>query len=309
MITREDKIAAIRREIALRKNVYPKRIEMGRMSKDKANREIEVMEAILHDYIGPEPSLTVHRRKGNDMKKLALAGALLASTAIPAAARLQIAFTDGTSVITCADGQACDLSGPSNNILVLNETVGAFHIVGTVAASTSALGGNNLQFSTSLIQNTGPTLGHLTAIVGDTNFIGPADAVRESASLTFNNATGSGASTLRFFADPANGQPAGVGLAIPGVQLFSTSGSPVTDPDSFAGTNLSPFAAGGLFSMTETANLALKAGGSITGFNESMESSSAIPEASTWAMLGLGFGGLAFLGAKRARKDRFASLA
>ena len=93
--------------------------------------------------------------------------------------------------------------------------------------------------------------------------------MRESASLTFNNATGSGASTLRFFADPANGQPAGVGLAIPGVQLFTTSGTPVTDPDSFAGTNVSPFSADGPFSMTETANLALKAGGSITGFNES----------------------------------------
>jgi hypothetical protein len=59
MITRADKIAAIRREIALRKNVYPKRISIGKMSLDKANREIEVMEAVLRDYIGPEPSLTV----------------------------------------------------------------------------------------------------------------------------------------------------------------------------------------------------------------------------------------------------------
>lgn len=60
--------------------------------------------------------------------------------------------------------------------------------------------------------------------------------------------------------------------------------------------------------MTETANLALRAGGSVTGFNESMQTA-AIPESSTWAMLALGFGGLAFLGAKRARKDRLALLA
>ena len=40
------------------------------------------------------------------MKKLLLTAALLASTAIPAAATLQIAFTDGTNVVTCADGQA-----------------------------------------------------------------------------------------------------------------------------------------------------------------------------------------------------------
>jgi hypothetical protein len=132
--------------------------------------------------------------------------------------------------------------------------------------------------------------------------------VEESASLTFNSAVGSGASTLRFFADSANGQPAGIGLNIPGTELFSTSGTPVTDPDSFAGTNSSPFDATGLFSLTETANLALKAGGSITGFNESM-ATTAVPEPSVWAMLVMGFGGLAFLGAKRARKDRLASLA
>jgi len=239
------------------------------------------------------------------MKKLVLAAALLAST--PAAATLQIAFTDGTNVVTCADGQACDLAGSANNLLLLNTTVGNFHIIGTVAASSSALGDDNLQLSTSLLQNTGATLGHLGIIVGDTNFLGPVNAVRESASLTFNNAVGSGASTLSFFADSANGQPAGIGLAVPGTQLFTTSGSPATDPDSFSGTNLSPFAAGGLFSMTETANLALRAGGSITGFNESMATTQ-IPEPSTWAMLALGFGSLVFLGAKRARKDRLALL-
>jgi hypothetical protein len=233
------------------------------------------------------------------MTKALLAGAgALALLSSPALATLQIAFTDGTNVVTCADGQACDLSGPANNIIILNETVGAFHIIGTVAASVSGVGDDNLQFSTSLIQNTGSTLGHLAAIVGDTNFLGPVEAVRESASLTFNNAVGSGASTLNFFADPANGQPAGVGLNVPGTELFSTSGVPASDPDSFAGTHTSPFAASGLFSMTETANLALRPGGSITGFNESMQSTP-IPEPSTWAMLIAGFAGMGWLGWKR----------
>ena len=49
----EQKIAAIRREIALRRNVYPRRIQMGRMTQEKAKQEIDVMEAILHDYVGP----------------------------------------------------------------------------------------------------------------------------------------------------------------------------------------------------------------------------------------------------------------
>ena len=240
-----------------------------------------------------------------NLKSLLLASAFAASVS-PAFATLQIAFTDGTNVVTCADGQSCDLSGPGNSILILNETVGDFHIVGTVAASVSGAGDDNLQFSTSLIQNTGSTLGHLTAIVGDTNFVGPVEAIRESASLTFNSAVGSGASTLRFFADPANGQPAGVGLNVPGVELFSATGSPATDPDSFAGTNTSPFIAGGLFSMTETANLALRPGGSITGFNESMQTT-AIPEPSTWVMVGLGFGAMAW-GAMTRRKIRSLAL-
>ena len=244
------------------------------------------------------------------LKWTALAGIGLASLIAamsPAQATLQIAFTDGTSVVTCADGQACDLAGPANNIIVLNETVGAFHIIGTVAASSSALSDDNLQFSTSLIQNTGATLGHLTAIVGDTNFIGPVNDVRESASLTFNQAVGSGASTLRFFADPANGQPAGIGLNIPGQLLFTTSGTPTTDPDSFAGTHSDPFFAPGLFSMTETADLALRGSGSITGFNESMQTSSVIPEPRTWAMMLIGFALMGVVGWKRRLRDRLAA--
>jgi hypothetical protein len=243
------------------------------------------------------------------MKKfvsLLLGATAFVAFAAPASATLQIAFTDGVNVVTCADGQACDLAGPANNIIILNTTVGAFHIIGTVAASNSALNDDNLQFSTSLIQNTGSALGHLTAIVGDTNFVGPVNDIRESASLTFNEAAGSGVSTLRFFADPANGQPAGIGLNIPGSLLFTTSGAPTTNPDSFAGTNNSPFFAGGLFSMTQTANLALAGGASITGFNESMAATTAVPEPSTWAMLGFGFIGLALAGWKRNKTARFA---
>jgi hypothetical protein len=235
------------------------------------------------------------------MHKLLLTTALLAAIGVsPAKATLQIAFTDGTNVVTCADGQSCDLAGPEHNIIILNETVGAFHIIGTVAASLSSSGEDNLQFSTSLISNSGSSEGALRIVVGDTNFTGPVNAVRESASLTFNRALGSGPSTLGFFADPANAQPAGIGLATPGETLFQDSGSPSSNPFSFAGTNLSPFSAAGPFSMSESATLGLRGGASITGFNESMESS-AIPEPSTWALLALGFGILGFTAFRKRR--------
>lgn len=50
MITRDDKIAALRREMALRERVYPKWIASGRMKQSKADHELAVMRAILADY-------------------------------------------------------------------------------------------------------------------------------------------------------------------------------------------------------------------------------------------------------------------
>jgi hypothetical protein len=50
MITRDHKIAALRREIALRRAVFPGRVRIGKMKQAEADREIAVMEAILADY-------------------------------------------------------------------------------------------------------------------------------------------------------------------------------------------------------------------------------------------------------------------
>ena len=57
-----EKIAALKREIALRRIVFPGRVANGKMSAEKAKHEIEVMEAILRDYDGPEPSQTADER-------------------------------------------------------------------------------------------------------------------------------------------------------------------------------------------------------------------------------------------------------
>ena len=56
--------------------------------------------------------------------------------------------------------------------------------------------------------------------------------------------------------------------------------------------------------MTEGAALVLRADGSVTGFNQAMETG--VPEPQTWAMLAMGFGLLALLGVKRrgARNSR-----
>lgn len=55
-ITHADKIACIRREIAMRRNVYPKWIAAGRMTQDAADRELATMQAV-HDDIERLPKL------------------------------------------------------------------------------------------------------------------------------------------------------------------------------------------------------------------------------------------------------------
>ena len=47
MITIEDQIKAVEREINMRLRVYPKWVENKRMSQEKANKEIATMEAVL----------------------------------------------------------------------------------------------------------------------------------------------------------------------------------------------------------------------------------------------------------------------
>jgi hypothetical protein len=241
------------------------------------------------------------------LKTSALAVALLiAAPVAPAHATLQIAFSDGLGhIVTCADGAACDLAGPTGSLLLLDAVVGNFHVEGSFSTSTAGAP-NNLEVSNLTIANDGLLAGGLEMIVSDTGYIAPVSRINESASLTFNSAVGSGPSSLSFFADVANGQGAGAGLVIPGALLFTNSGAPTIDPDSFSGSVTSPFLAGGPFSMTEVANLTLRGGATITGFNEAMQT--AVPEPSTWAMLVAGFALIGAFVRRRRGGDRLASL-
>jgi hypothetical protein len=50
MITAKEKLECARRELVMRKRVYPKWVADGRMTKAQADRQIEVMTAIAEDY-------------------------------------------------------------------------------------------------------------------------------------------------------------------------------------------------------------------------------------------------------------------
>lgn len=242
------------------------------------------------------------------MHRLLLTTALLAAIgASPAKATLQLSISANGQTFTCADGEAsCDQSGGANNLLVIDTTIGGAFVEVTLALSSFGAS-NELELSSSSIVNQSGAPIDVKILASDTSFTAPVSGIRESSSLTFNNAVGSPASTLQFWADSANVQGANPNNT-PGTLLFTATGTPITNPDSFDGTNMSVFDSASPFSMTEGASLNLVAGGNITGFNEAMQST-AIPEPKTWAMLALGFGAMGLLAMRKARKDRLAAFA
>jgi hypothetical protein len=50
MITTDMKLRSLHRELEMRRRVYAKQVDSGKMSFQTATHEIEVMEAILKDY-------------------------------------------------------------------------------------------------------------------------------------------------------------------------------------------------------------------------------------------------------------------
>ena len=190
-------------------------------------------------------------------------------------------------------------------MLTIDQNIGGAFVQLTLAQST--FGPNSLQLSSSNIINESGVPVTVTLLASDTGFLAPVSFINNSGSLTFNQNVGATDSTLKFWADSTDTQGANPNNT-PGTLLESVSGHALTDPDSFSGSLVSPFSSSGPFSMTEGASIALIPLGSVTGFNQSMESS-AVPEPSTWAMLISGFAFLGFFGARRVRKDRLANLA
>lgn len=230
------------------------------------------------------------------LKRFLLASGALALMAGAADARLQLSINVGAQTFTCFDGQlSCDVSGGANNLLTIDQTVGGAFVQLTLAQSSKG-SLNELQLSSSNIENTGGAPLTVRLLASDTGFASPASFINNSGSLTFNANVGAPDSTLSFFADVLDGQGANP-LNTPGALLESVSGHALTDPDSFAGSRIAGFDALGPFSMTEEASLVLRSGGSITGFNQAMESG--VPEPSTWAMLLCGFGLLSFIGMRK----------
>lgn len=238
------------------------------------------------------------------MHKLLVTTAILAAIgASPAHAVLTVSIQSGGVNFTCADGQACDLAGPSSTVLILDETINGVNVEGTF--STSMIHPDTLTLSNLTITDVSGAPRSITLAASDTGFAAPVTFVSTSASATFTDNIG-GTGSLQFFADTLNRQGAGNPIATPGDLLFTVNGLATVNPQSFAGTRTDSFIADAPFSMTETATFTLRNGGSITGFDSSAVSG--VPEPKTWALLGIGFALMGLMGFRRQRTARFLQL-
>lgn len=229
------------------------------------------------------------------MLKALAPAALLALLAAPAHATLEIALDVAGTDFFCADNAACD-TNPTLGVLQIGaQTINGVAVNGSI--QTSSTSPDSLNTSSLLIRNTSILPKAVAFVVSATGYTGPVSSVHASGSGTWESAGGSTAS-LEWFADPLNRQGAGPLFATPGALIASFASTAVGDADSFSHDGAAPFA-GTLFSMTESASGTLVAGGSLV--NRGQAEIAVIPEASTWAMILVGFLGLAFAARKRAR--------
>lgn len=235
------------------------------------------------------------------MKAFALAAVLaLAAGATPAHATLQIAIDIGGSIFTCADGDACDINSTPGVLQIGDTTLDGVELSGSIQQSIH--GPSVLSTSSLIIHNTLGAVRTGSAVISDTGFSGPVGAIALSGSGVWSLAGGS-STTNRWFADPLNGQGGGIGLLTPGTLLDTFSATALGRADSYSTSFVAPFLAAGPYSMTEQVDLTLVGGASLVNRGQTM---TAVPEASTWAMLVAGAGLLGLVAWRRRREDRLA---
>jgi hypothetical protein len=120
-------------------------------------------------------------------KHLALAGALLASTALlaPANATLVIDSVINGIGFSCADQAACDTDLTPGTLQIGNQNFGGVTVSGSI--QQMVVGGTNTLSTSSLtVHNTNATAATIRVVVGATNFTGPNNHFDASGSATFN---------------------------------------------------------------------------------------------------------------------------
>ena len=219
-----------------------------------------------------------------------LAGLLAASAA--SAANTAIILWNGAN-----PGDAETATGTGGAFLTATDLDGITISFSNVNRETAP---NGITENNVNIINTTNTTQTLHIIAGANGFFGPSDAFGLSATIL--TALGKSDLSGSFFADNSNSLN-GTGFSITGTDIGDFDSGLLSGPHSFSFNSLGLDSVTGPYGLAESLTLTLQAGATIGVQSISMDAS-AVPEPKTWAMLILGFGMMAFMGAKKVRKDR-----
>ena len=238
------------------------------------------------------------------MKKLLLAAALLASTALPAAATLQISVD--------VNGFTEHDSSPTGTLVVPAFSLDGVTVSGSLSQSfgtpRTPNGINFLNTSSLQVTNNSGGLRTIEVTVGDTDFHPNVWYASTAGSGVWAEAGLLSHITMNWYGDALNRQGATTVSDTPGTLLdtFSnTSNGGLNDSFSHNGVGEFPFQLTSPFSFTEQATFTLVNGGMLINRGQSV---AAVPEPKTWAMLGIGLGAMALVSLMRSRKDRLATI-
>jgi hypothetical protein len=198
---------------------------------------------------------------------------------------LSIKLSDGVTVVTCNDGDPCDVSGLVG-VVTFSGAIGTWIVNVTTAISKPILPPPWIDLNSVNVSSNGP--GTLTIWASDTGFLAPV----APTNLGFNQAVGGttgGTATFQSFADDGNALFA----ETTSLGVIGPFGGPA-----FSGTTSGSALLSGLYSLTLKATL-VHGGGIVTSsFDYELQG---VPEPSAAAMLGWGLGliGLAGIGRRK----------
>jgi hypothetical protein len=175
----------------------------------------------------------------------------------------------------------------------------------TLSNVTRQTAPNRLSEGNINIDNTTTSTQTLKLIAGANGYLGPNSLFNLTG--TIGIVSGSADFAGSFFVDSANTLN-GANETVVGTNLNNFNSGLLSGPFSFSDNLKGIDKVLGPYGMAEELTLTLAPGAQIFVQGASMQAG-AIPEPKTWAMLILGFGMMAFMGARKVRKDRLASLA
>ena len=224
------------------------------------------------------------------LHKLLLTTAVLAALATPAAAA-------NTALILWnqADPGDAEAATGTGSASLLSSNLDGITI--TVSNANRETDPNGITESNINLDNTTNSVQVLHIIAGANGFLGPSKDFGLSATIL----TSLGSSDLSgsFFADSSNSLN-GQGFGITGVDIGNFDSGLLTGPHSFSFNGSGIDSVTGPYGLAESLTLTLQPFAQIGVQSISMDSR-AVPEASTWVMMVLGFIGLGYAGRKHLR--------